>query len=137
LLSPVVVEAPRVDERLHGVGFMSRMQALSGTFITREEIVKRNPRNTSDLLRRIPGFRVSEMGEVSAPRSTQTLCSGVDYFIDGVHADGSEIAFVLPRAVAGMEVYSSAAAVPIQYQLAAQPRCGVVLIWTIDGGRNR
>ena len=134
LLSPVIVEASRVEQRLSDVGFISRAQALSGTFLTREDIVRQNPRNTAELLRRIPGFSVSSSGEVRAPR--ENLCGGVEYFVDGVHADGSHVAFVLPSAVAGMEVYTSAAAVPIQYQIAANPRCGVILIWTVDGGRT-
>jgi outer membrane receptor protein involved in Fe transport len=135
LLSPVVVEAPRADERLRDVGFIQRMQSLSGTFITREDIVRQNPETTADLLRRVPGFRVGSGGVVSAPRETQTLCAGVAYYIDGVHADGSELSFVLPNAVAGIEVYTSAATVPIQYQFVGHPRCGVILIWTVEGGR--
>lgn len=131
VLSPVIVEAPRLEERLQDVGFLNRRQTLAGTFLTREDIARQNPETTADVLRRIPGFSVSRIGHVSAPR--ESMCSGVEYFVDGVHVGHSYLSAVLPSAIAGMEVYTSAAAVPIQYHLAGNPRCGVILIWTVDG----
>ncbi len=85
------------------------------------------------MLTRIPGIGVSSDGWVSAPR--HSVCSGIGYYIDGFHADGSQVSYVLPNVPAGMEVYTSAAVVPIQYHDAGNPRCGVILIWTVDGRR--
>jgi hypothetical protein len=135
LLRPVVVEGRKVNNRLWNAGFYSRMQGEVGTFITQEEIAKQNPRTTSELLRRIPGFVVLESGTVSAPRHTK--CSGVAYYVDGVHADGSDLNAVLPPAIAGIEVYTGPATVPVAFRVITQnPACGTVLIWLRDGARQ-
>ncbi len=135
-LRPLVVEGRKVDAKLWDKGFYRRMQGAAGTFLTREDIDKQNPRTTSELLRRIPGFTVSETGNVSAPRGR--ACRGVSYFVDGVHADGSDLNTVLPAAIAAIEVYTGPATIPIAFRVATQdPTCGAVLIWIRDSVRER
>lgn len=134
-LRPLVVEGRRVNNKLWNAGFYNRMQSNHGTFITQEEIAKQNPRTTSEILRRIPGFLVMESGIVSAPRRSN--CSGVAYYVDGVHADGSDLNAVLPPAIAGIEIYTGPATVPMAFRVYTQnPVCGTVLIWLRDGGRQ-
>ncbi len=140
-LDPVVVEAEALNERLSEVGFFRRRQTEKGTFITREDIVRQDPATTSELLRRVPGFRVFVDGTVSSVRGVPSISDGfsrcgVQYYIDGVHADGSDLNTVIPRAIAGMEVYTGAASIPPNYRVSGNPRCGVVLIWTRSGGRS-
>jgi hypothetical protein len=134
-LRPVVIEGKRVNNKLWAAGFYGRMQSEVGTFITQEEIAQQNPRTTSELLRRIPGFVVLESGIASAPRRSK--CSGVAYYVDGVHADGSDLNAVLPPAIAGLEVYTGPATVPMAFRVITQnPVCGTVLIWLRDGDRQ-
>ncbi|KPJ94486.1 MAG: hypothetical protein AMS18_03600 [Gemmatimonas sp. SG8_17] len=135
-LRPLVVEGRKVDAKLWDAGFYRRMQGAVGTFLTREDIDKQNPRTTSELLRRIPGFIVSESGVVSAPRGRS--CRGVSYFVDGVHADGSNLNAVLPSAISALEVYTGPATIPIAFRVTTQdPTCGAVLVWVRDGARDK
>lgn len=143
-LDPVVVEGTELDRELIRIGFFQRMGTEHGTFLTREDIERRNPRNTTDLIRRIPGFRVTQGGvgsSVSGGRGVPGISQGfsscdIDYYIDGVHADGSVIDDVLPQAIAAMEVYTGAATIPPAFRLSGNPKCGVVVIWTRSGGRR-
>ena len=143
-LDPVVVEGTEVDRKLTSVGFFQRMGTEHGTFLTREEIERRRPRNTTDLFRRIPGFRITQEGignSVSGARGVPSISQGfnrcdIDYYIDGVHADGAVIDDVLPNAIAAMEVYTGAATIPPAFRVSGNPKCGVVVIWTRSGGRR-
>lgn len=143
-LDPVVVEGAEVDRKLNRVGFFQRMGTEHGTFLTREEIERRSPQNTTDLIRRIPGFNVTQGGvgnSVSGARGVPGISQGfsrcgIDYYIDGVHADGSIVDDVLPDAIAAMELYTGAATIPPAFRISGNPKCGVVLIWTQSGGRR-
>lgn len=140
-LDPVLVEAEELDHRLEQVGFLRRRQTETGTFFTQEDIAQLNPHQTSELLRRVPGFRVHISGEVSSTRGAPSIRDGfsrcgVQYYIDDVHADGSDLNTIIPRAIAGMEVYTGTASIPPKYRIAGNPKCGVVLIWTRSGGRS-
>ena len=45
---------------------------------------------------------------------------------------------LFPREVAGIEVYPTAAHVPMKYaRVGIQPECGMILVWTKYGFRNR
>jgi hypothetical protein len=141
-LDPVVVEGTELDRQLARVGFFQRMGSEHGTFLTPEEIERRNPSQTSELFRRIPGFRVNQEGissSVSGGRGVPGISQGfsrcgIDYYIDGVHADGSMVDDVLPASIAAMEVYTGSATIPPAFRIAGNPNCGVVVIWTKSGG---
>lgn len=140
-LGAVVVEAEQVNQRLDQVGFLRRRQIETGTFFTYEEIMELNPAQTSELLRRVPGFRVHVSGQVSSSRGAPSIRDGfsqcgVQYYIDDIHADGSDLNTVIPRAIAGMEIYTGTASIPPKYRVAGNPKCGVVLIWTRSGGKS-
>lgn len=141
-MDPIVVEATEVENKLNRVGFFQRMSTEQGTFLTLEDIERRNPRNTSELVRRIPGFQVGTNGSISSRRGVPGMSQGfsaceIEYYIDGVHADGSRVDDVLPAAVVAMEVYTGAATIPPAFRLSGNARCGVVVIWTRTGGTPR
>ncbi len=141
-LDPIVVEGTEIDRKLSRVGFFQRMGSEHGTFLTRQEIARRSPRNTSELVRRIPGFQVQTDGSVSSRRGVPGMNQAfspcqIEYYIDGVHADGSMIDDVLPNAIAAMEVYTGAATIPPAFRISGNARCGVVVIWTRTGGTPR
>jgi hypothetical protein len=138
-LEPVTVEAQEVNRKLSSAGFFQRMGTEHGTFIMEEEIERLSPRNTSELIRRIPGFGVARDGSVASRRGIPSISQGfsacnIDYYIDGVHADGGMVDDVLPNAIAAMEVYTGAATIPPAFRVSGNPRCGVVVIWTKTGG---
>jgi len=140
-LDPVVVEGTEVNRKLTRAGFFLRMGTEHGTFITQEEIERRNPRNTSELFRHIPGFRVSSSGLVISRRGIPRMSQWsegclIEYYVDGVHADGSIVDNVMPNAIAGMEVYTGSATIPPAFRISGNPRCGIVVIWTKTGGRR-
>lgn len=141
-MDPVVVEATEVENKLNRVGFFQRMNTEQGTFLTLEEIERRNPRNTSELVRRIPGFQVGTDGSIASRRGVPGMgqafqTCAIEYYIDGVHADGSRVDDVLPAAVVAMEVYTGAATIPPAFRISGNARCGVVVIWTRTGGTPR
>ncbi len=58
MLEGVVVEGEGILPRLASVGFYARRDGGLGAFVEREEIEGWNPREVSDILRRLPGVRV-------------------------------------------------------------------------------
>jgi hypothetical protein len=115
--------------------FESRAKvAAFGHFLRAEEIERRNPLLTSDLIRQMPGFRIVRRGtsdldvEVVDSRGLTSLTNPdpcvVKILIDGVPNQG--INWIAPWSIGAMEIYPGTATGPVQYQSA----CGTILIWT-------
>ncbi len=98
-------------------------------FIDRAEIVRRDPVFISDMIRRIPGASVRAargFGNIVRIRGCQPTI-----WIDGKRMRNVEIDEITdPDAVAGLEVYNSPTAVPIEFTDPVSSMCGVILIWT-------
>lgn len=145
LLSPVAMlmdsvavtaEAPTI-EKAYG-GFEMRKSRGFGTFITREQIDKKNPRVTTDLFRTVSGVKLlRESGTptvVSTRLGTLAYCP-VRYFIDGASYPlyGQSIDIMVQVAdIGAIEVYPGGATVPPQFG-GRESACGVVAIWTRQG----
>jgi hypothetical protein len=99
-----------------------------GRFLDADQIADRNPFQMSDLMRYIPGFRVSGFGldaKVTSARGVTSLggrCE-VNIVMDGMQHQ--EINLIHPSSVAGIEAYPAGGPVPPQYD----GRCGVIVIW--------
>jgi hypothetical protein len=68
-------------------------------------------------------------------RSTNFPCP-YEFFLDGVKLPdkGSVNKLVVPREIAGMEIYSGPATIPVQYKSTTGGGfCGVILLWTRIG----
>ncbi|MFQ5703631.1 MAG: carboxypeptidase regulatory-like domain-containing protein [Gemmatimonadales bacterium] len=133
-LDSVTVEGKIFDSKLSKVGFYHRMHAEKGTFLTREDIELYHPSLTSDVIRRIPGFRVLNNGSVSSTRGVPSVSTGfelcdVQYYIDGVHASAPNIDVVIPAAISGIEVYTGSSTIPQLFRGKGNAKCGVVAIW--------
>jgi hypothetical protein len=138
LLDPVLVTA-RANYALEKNGFIARRRQGWGKYFTREDIEQRNPYNLSDVLRDIPGIRVSNgLGGVTigSDRPKYILGGGrgggcTRMWVDGFEwhlVDGGDFdMFVSPRDVMGMEVYKPNEA-PAQYR--GIDECIVILVWT-------
>ncbi len=120
--------------------FYVRAENGSGTYFTRADIDRINPRRLTDLLRTVPGMlmiadedRESEQNEVSlaaAAGARMNRCSP-RYFLDGTPLEASRGGVMgmglRPSEVEGVEVYRGATA-PAQFRRAGDT-CAVVLIW--------
>jgi hypothetical protein len=149
LLSPVafvidsvsVVAEARVIEKAFN-GFESRKSRGFGTFITREQIDKKNPRTTTDLFRTVSGVKLlRENGTptvVSTRLGTMAYCP-VRYFIDGASYPlyGQSIDTMIQVVdIGAIEVYPGGATVPPQFG-GRESACGVIAIWTRQGKHKK
>ncbi|MFC1662102.1 carboxypeptidase regulatory-like domain-containing protein [Gemmatimonadota bacterium] len=148
----VTVEARNFD--LEMTGFYERREATSGTFVTREKIEERAPLFTTDIFQGLAGVRVvgglgmgTQKAVVVSGSRALSFNSAPGACFPAVWVDGQLVhqgsagnfnegpAFldnlVQPDMVAGIEIYNSAAKVPVQYNLFAA--CGVIVIWTQHG----
>ncbi|HSA56663.1 MAG TPA: carboxypeptidase-like regulatory domain-containing protein [Gemmatimonadaceae bacterium] len=141
----------RLHDRERGVN--------SGHFITAEDIARRNPPRITQMIEGLPSVRVVRRtpppgSRVQAPSNCISYNDPVCWVPVGpgncpltVYLDGRRLndltmnpreAFAygvdniaLPTHVAGIEVYSSASRVPMEYQAQLNPgNCGAILIWT-------
>lgn len=149
---PIAVEGLDVDvpigavPRLEAVGFYERKARGFGHFIEREEIEKHENGFLTDILRRLPRVEVSQwaprgtsLHDLRSPRLVFRTGGGYcvpSLFMDGVmrSAGGGFNRALYPDEhartpdVEAMEVYTSRAQSPAQYQPIGG--CGVLLIWT-------
>ena len=112
--------------------FDARAASGRGVFITEEQIERRHPFETSDMLKLAPGVRVFGFGSearIGAARGRATIGNTecpVDIFIDGVRGQQTDINALPPEALHGVEVYTVANA-PAKYGVGP---CGAILLWT-------
>lgn len=119
--------------------FNQRRARGVGSFITREEIDKRQPASISELLRYLPGIAITQMmaGEpqpVRMQRSMNTTTIGncvVQIYVDGHPYPNGNVDDFSPMSVEGIEVYKSAAEIPAAFRT-KDATCGVIAIWTRD-----
>jgi hypothetical protein len=106
-----------------------RKRSGFGTFLTEDDVERRRAFESSDLLRMMPGFRVSGYGldaRVTSSRGVTSLmgpCS-VNIVIDGMA--GQDINLVHPSSIGAMEIYRPGQPAPLQYD----SKCGLIVIWT-------
>ena len=134
-LRPVVVLGRR---NLTGnmAGFYDRQLRGAGHFITRSEIEKRNPINTTDMFRMIPGARVETRGFRTSIRFRGARCAPLTW-LDGtpLYAGEFDLDAIDPRSLEGVEVYSGPAGVPAEFQgnRSMSSSCGTVILWSRQG----
>jgi hypothetical protein len=141
-LAPITVEGEAFRASTIMTDFLHRMRTEKGTFFTYEDIERTNPQQTSDMLRSVPGFNVRGGGRITSRRGTAGLQSftecTVQYFVDGIHVTSTSLDVIMPRAIAGMEVYTGSSTIPHVFR---RPRldakCGIVAIWTKDASYVR
>jgi len=119
---------------------------MGGHFITREEIEKRAPLVTSDLLRRLQGFKIVDSMGVAVAVSTRGpkprlagIRNAAEPFVncvlrvglDGFLSSALTINSIPPGDIHGIEIYTGAANMPPEFA-GARPDvwCGLIMIWT-------
>ena len=135
LLDPVEVEG-RASVPIIARAFYERMSNASfGIFISREEVIAARARRTTDLLRRVPGMRLTATRGDGFSASLRGGCSPTVY-IDGTRTmitPGMGIDdLVRPGELEGVEIYRSISEAPPQYQ-GMNAGCSAILFWTRIG----
>lgn len=138
-------------------GFYDRMQrvqdgAITGTFITPEELERRNPSYLSQVLQGVTSVRIRKTPDGSAFAMGRGDCP-MEVLVDGMRVNGLQ-RFVQTqgnrsrgvgglhldqlahgREIAAIEVYGSSANAPSELiPLTGNGSCGIIAVWT--GGRN-
>lgn len=101
----------------------NRRLSQTGLFMSETEIAARHAVNTSDLLTRLPGFRILGSGAGAKVVSTRGQCSP-KIVIENLH--NQEINTIPPSLIGAIEIYPNSNQAPIQYR----STCGLILIWT-------
>ena len=120
------------DARLEGV--RARMEKRQGYFITPEKLRRANTPMLTDLLREVPGVRMSR-SSANLPRSVRIRSNNCPplVFIDGFPASAGEfdLDMIDPASVEAVEVHSGLASMPPEFGAArGLERCGVIAIWS-------
>lgn len=132
-LAPVIVatsDMRRYPPRLRA--FYERRSRGFGRFFTAEDIDRRNPAVVSDLLRQVPGTRITRRGGESIVTFRNQNCVPL-IWIDGMPAVAGYLDpdVFQPNSLAGIEVYSGPATVPSELMwMRGKGACGVIALWT-------
>ena len=136
-VADIEVDVRRTDRSAPRSAFRERMrEGRFGVFITREDILEREPEHMSDMLREIPGVRVSpvEWGQATVffRDGTGSLCEPT-VFVDGNPAPGFSLDNFAPDAVEGVELYRRPSEMPVQFKGMGPADCGVLVVWSQTG----
>jgi hypothetical protein len=116
-------------------GFLQRRQQGFGHFMTRQDIEKRNVMHVTDLLRTVPGVRVTPARGIAYVVTLRGGCRPT-IVVDGMRlftgfSDDDALddldMIVRPEQILGIEVYNGPAGAPMEYGVGG---CGSILIWT-------
>lgn len=131
-LDTVAIQGKRLTPAMQE--FEARRKLGFGHFVAQAEIEKRNVQALSDLLAAIPSVRMVGPWPIAQRLYPLKYCPFVVY-LDGIRmSDGLGIDIVaVPKELAGIEVYSGAATIPVQYKPTSGSFCGVILLWTRIG----
>lgn len=142
-LAPVVVTEKPFSLRMGE--FLARRRAGFGEFMTQEEIEARNPVYSTELLRKFSSINVSPSRTSSITAwyaisrregaNPQAGACPMAVFLDNVPLPTPFNLDLLPppRELAGIEVYAGPSTAPPQF-IGSGRGCGVILVWTRDGG---
>jgi TonB family protein len=112
--------------------FQRRRDLGFGRFITAADIDRQNAIRTTDLLRMIPGLAIQTGFGQSAIRIRGNSCAPY-VWIDGTPASAGylDVDMFAPNSLAGIEVYSGAATVPVELRgPRGEGSCGVIALWS-------
>lgn len=132
-LEPLIVTARR-RVPLEYSGFYRRSRMGTGRFLTRADIERRNPVRTTDLFHVMPRVQlISADPQFGARQMVAMRTYGGGYCAPNVFIDGmlgmtaEDINMLLPEDIDGVEVYTTPALTPIEYQ--RNSNCGAILFW--------
>jgi len=132
IMDPVLVTARR-SAALDKIGFSQRKKSGFGYYMGPDRLENMHPNTVTDILRQVPGLRVSygpDGDVVSSSRGSGTGC--VQYFLDDMPyvemTPGDINHFVTGGEVVAVEVYQGTNT-PAQYSRALNS-CTTIILWT-------
>jgi hypothetical protein len=131
-LDTMVVTAKTLSRRLSE--FEDRRRAGFGHFITGDEIERRNAVYIADIIRTVPSVAIDERRMFQQfAINTRNNCP-FNVIVDGLPmvAGTNLMNLPSPKEIAGIEIYSGPATIPLMYQPFVG-NCGVILFWTKRG----
>lgn len=148
LLAPLEITAVERSQSPVLANFYRRAERRTGgTFITRQDIERRNPSQITDLLADVPGVRLS-VGGIGANSRIVSIARAaglrggrcpVQIWVDGMLATRNPDVDVpldelaIPGILEGIEIYSGLSSIPPEF-FTPEARCGVIALWTRRGG---
>jgi hypothetical protein len=135
VLDTVKIIAKRLPQGPDDGGFLRRRRQSMGKFMTTQDVIKWNPRETTDLFRYFPGVRTT-LNQFGQPM-LQMRGAFAEYCEPAIFINGANMSFmdtsdidtwVKPSEIAGIEVYSGTM-VPGEFQEGLRG-CGSIVIWT-------
>jgi carboxypeptidase family protein/TonB-dependent receptor-like protein len=138
VLDTALVESAALRDKM--VDFERRRASGRGTFITRDDIDRRNPIALADILRTVRGLTVRNAGGrteirfVRANARTDGPDCPPEMWVDGARTFGATVDEFNPGEVEGIELYRGLGQIPAQY-LSRTSACGLVIIWTRSPSR--
>jgi hypothetical protein len=122
--------------------FEDRRARGMGTFFTREDILRMQPRLFTDILRRVPGMNIRALqgghGDNVSVQTDRGKPCAMQFYVNGtplaMMGDSPVNYYIAPEDVVGVEVYRGSSEIPIQFNNSMNnSRCGVVVVWTRVG----
>jgi Carboxypeptidase regulatory-like domain/TonB-dependent Receptor Plug Domain len=116
--------------------FDRRKTNSRGTFFTRAEIVRKGARMGSDIVRSVPGVRVTPIRGGGGNQVIMTRGSGARACIPTMYVQGLPYSGVLDDFSAddieALEVYVGVSEIPPEFDKNGKGICGVIVVWTRD-----
>ena len=133
---PGVLVEDEADARSHRLlaDFWARRARGFGSFITRDEIEKRDAHSFVDLTRMVPSVRVVTMNgreTLRFGRSGTLRDCPPQYVVDGLRIESGSPDEFLPTDIEAVEIYPGPSTTPPQFT--SRPfsyTCGAIVIWT-------
>ena len=134
-MADLVVEVRQTRRARNLTGFVERREKGFGTFFTPREIINRNPRLPSDLLRGEPGVSVGRIqygrAEVFMGQGASLSCPPALY-LDGMYQAGMQFDDLPREDLGAVEIYKRDLETPMQF-MRTSSTCGAIVVWTPDG----
>jgi hypothetical protein len=131
VLASVTVYGKRRREWSDIQGFLERSAAgRGGYFLTGADIDRHRPLRVSDVLRTIPGIRITPAEHYGNRVLMRGDCVPAVY-IDGTRLMDNDIDGMLDgRQLGGVEVYRGVGETPVEYSALNGGSCGAILLWS-------
>ena len=131
-LAPTIVTSSRARYTGRMKGFNERRDRGMGKYFTEEDIATRRPRVVTDLLRTVPGTRITSIQGQNVVTFRGLRCTPL-IWLDGSPATTGylDVDLFTPTSLAGIEVYPGLSSIPSEFTwMRGKSNCGVIALWT-------
>lgn len=116
--------------------FERRRSSARGTFITRADIEKKGARSGTDIVRTVPGIRLTSLRGGAGNQVTMTRGAGARACIPTMFVHGMPYSGMLDDFAAddieALEVYVGISEIPPELDKNGKGICGAIVVWTRD-----